>query len=95
MPLRLDRHLLVIHTDQQRGGTMAQFNVAEAKARFSELVQKAVSGEEVVIAKDNRPLLRLVPLTPHGATRKPGSAKGRVKLAPGFDETPEDFKDYR
>ena len=41
---------------------MSQFNVAEAKARFSELVQKAVSGEEVVIARDNRPLLRLVPL---------------------------------
>ncbi len=50
---------------------MAQFNVAEAKARFSELVQKAVSGEEVVIARDNRPLLRLVPL---GATSGPPDA---------------------
>ena len=73
---------------------MAQFNVAEAKARFSELVQKAVSGEDVVIAKDNRPLLRLVPLVAPGARRKPGSAKGRVKMAPDFDRTPEDFEDY-
>ncbi len=73
---------------------MAQFNVAEAKARFSELVQKAVSGEEVVIAKDNRPLLRLVPLAASGRRRSPGSAKGRVWMAPDFDRTPEDFEDY-
>ncbi len=73
---------------------MAQFNVAEAKARFSELVQKAVSGEEVVIARDNRPLLRLVPLAGSGRRRSPGSAKGRVWMAPDFDRTPEDFEDY-
>lgn len=73
---------------------MAQFNVAEAKARFSELVQKAVSGEEVVIAKDNRPLLRLVPLGVPGGRRKPGSAKGRIWMAADFDRTPEDFEDY-
>ena len=73
---------------------MSQFNVAEAKARFSELVQKAVSGEEVVIARDNRPLLRLVPLSAAGGRREPGSAKGRVWMAPDFDRTPEDFEDY-
>ena len=72
---------------------MAQFNVAEAKARFSELVQKAVSGEEVVIAKDNRPLLRLVPLAGPAGKRRPGSAQGRVWMAPDFDRTPEDFED--
>jgi prevent-host-death family protein len=73
---------------------MAQFNVAEAKARFSELVQKAISGEEVVIAKDNRPLLRLVSLDVPGGKRKPGSARGRIWMAPDFDRTPEDFEDY-
>jgi prevent-host-death family protein len=73
---------------------VAQFNVAEAKARFSELVQKAVSGEEVVIALDNHPLLRLVPLAVASKARKPGSAKGRVWIAPDFDETPKDFEDY-
>ena len=71
---------------------MAQFNVAEAKARFSELVQKAVSGEEVVIARDNRPLLRLVPLGASAGKRKPGSARGRVWMAADFDRTPEDFE---
>lgn len=73
---------------------MAQFNVAEAKARLSELVQRAAAGEEVVIAKDNTPLLRLVPLPPAGRKRKPGTAKGRIWMAADFDRTPDDFGDY-
>lgn len=73
---------------------MAKFNVAEAKARFSELVRKALLGEEVIIARDNRPLLKLVPLQAPKGSRTPGSARGRVWMAPDFDETPEDFKEY-
>jgi prevent-host-death family protein len=69
-------------------------NVAEAKARFSMLVRKALSGEEVVIAKDNKPLLRLVPLEEKRGPRKPGSAKGQIKMAPDFDATPADFAEY-
>jgi prevent-host-death family protein len=72
-----------------------RFNVAEAKARFSELVRKALSGEEVVIARDNKPILKLVPLERTRLRRRPGSAKGKVWMAPDFDETPEDFADYR
>ena len=56
---------------------MSQFNIAEAKARFSELVQKALLGEEVVIARDNKPLLRLIPVNPALTERRPGSAKGQ------------------
>jgi prevent-host-death family protein len=72
----------------------SRFNIAEAKARFSELVQKAMLGEEVIIAKGHKPLLKLVPLHPPQRRRKPGSAKGRIWIAPDFDATPEDFKDY-
>jgi prevent-host-death family protein len=77
-----------------RVAAVAKFNVGEAKAHFSELVRKALLGEEVIIAKDNKPLLRLVPLQPPKGSRKPGSAKGQVRMAPDFDETPEDFKEY-
>lgn len=73
---------------------MSTFNVAEAKAHFSELVQKALLGEEVIIAKDNKPLLKLVPLQAARQPRKPGSAKGRVWMARDFDKTPRDFKEY-
>jgi len=47
---------------------MQQFNVAEAGARFSQLIQKALAGEDVVIAKDNKPLVKLVPTTPTTST---------------------------
>ena len=73
---------------------MNQFNIADAKAHFSELVRKALMGEEVVIARDNKPLLKLVPV---GAStrRQPGSAKGEVLyVAEDFDAPLNDFADY-
>ena len=73
---------------------MAKFNVADAKSRFSELVRKAMLGEEVIIAKDNKPIVKLVPLVTPGRPRKPGSAKGEIWLARNFDGTPGDFQDY-
>jgi prevent-host-death family protein len=72
----------------------AQYNVAEAKARFAELVRRAMAGEEVVIAKDHKPVLRMVPIAPRTAARRPGSAKGKVWTAPDFDETPPEFEPY-
>jgi len=74
---------------------MSQFNIAEAKAHFSELVQKAMLGEEVVIARDNKPVLKLVPLEKSGQARQPGSGKGQILyMAPDFDAIPEGFEDY-
>ena len=69
-------------------------NIAEAKARLSELVEKAASGEEIVIARDHRPVARLVPVGRGRAPRTPGSAKGQVWIAPDFGDTPPDFDDY-
>jgi prevent-host-death family protein len=74
--------------------TIMTVNIAEAKARFSELVRKAMAGEEVVIARDNKPVLKLVALAPSRRTRVPGSARGQVRVAPDFDRTPDHFEDY-
>ncbi|MCS6785788.1 MAG: type II toxin-antitoxin system Phd/YefM family antitoxin [Thiobacillaceae bacterium] len=73
---------------------MRQYNIGEAKSHFSELVQRAMLGEEVIIARDNKPVLKLVPIRAAGGRRKPGSAKGEVRMAPDFDATPEDFAEY-
>ncbi len=73
---------------------MSQYNIAEAKSHFSELVQRAMLGEEVIIARGNKPVLKLVPIRATGRRRSPGSAKGEVRLAPDFDATPEDFAEY-
>lgn len=71
-----------------------RYNIGEAKARFSELAQKALLGEEVIIAKGNKSVLKLVSLDTPKVRRKPGSAKGRIWMASDFDEMPDDFKDY-
>jgi prevent-host-death family protein len=72
--------------------TPNHYNVAEAKAQLSTLVRKALQGEEVVIARDNKPLVKLVPVAVQ--SRAPGSAKGTVAMAPDFDAPLEDFDDY-
>lgn len=40
-----------------------QMNVAEAKAKLSELLDAAAAGDEVVIARSGRPIARLVSFT--------------------------------
>jgi prevent-host-death family protein len=74
---------------------MATFNVAEAKTHFSALIQRALMGEEVIIARGNKPVLRLVPLKETWQPRQPGSARGEMWLAEDFEDTPEDFKGYQ
>lgn len=74
---------------------MKQFNIHEAKARLSELIQKAMLGEEIIIARDNKPVAKLVALRPAKSRRRLGSAKGKVlHIAPDFDAPVDDFKDY-
>ena len=74
---------------------MSTFNIAKAKTHFSALVQKAMLGEEVIIAKGNTPVLKLAPLHKPKQPRKPGSGKGQIlHVAADFDATPSSFKDY-
>jgi prevent-host-death family protein len=76
--------------------TMARYNIAQAKARFSELVERALAGDEVVIARANKPLLRIVPYHDHRRKLRPGSARDRIlEIAPDFNATPDDFAEYR
>ena len=70
--------------------------ILQAKARFSELVEKAIAGEEIVIARSNTPLLKLVPYHASRRTVGPGSARDHIlDIAPDFDEPLDDFADYR
>jgi len=72
-----------------------QVNIGEAKAKLSSLIERALAGEEVIIARDNKPLLRLVPIPGASlAPRRPGSARGEIWMAVDFDETPDGFEEY-
>lgn len=69
-------------------------NMHEAKTHLSRLVEEALRGDEVVIARSNRPLVRLVPVDEARPTRVLGSASGRVSLAADFDEPVGDLEAY-
>ena len=68
-----------------------QMKLAEAKARFSEVVQTAMLGETIVITKENRPVVRITAIKP--AKRMPGTGKG-IWMAPDFDAPLADFAEY-
>jgi prevent-host-death family protein len=86
--------LLVIYLTNREDRRMPTYNIAELKAHLSNLVNRALAGEEVIVARDNRPLLKLVPIESPPAKRKPGSARNLVKVAADFDATPPDLVEY-
>ena len=71
-----------------------QVNVHEAKTQLSSLIAQAEAGEEVIIARANRPAVRLVPVEPVKQQRHLGEAKELVTIHSDFDELPEDFMEH-
>jgi prevent-host-death family protein len=68
-------------------------NLYQAKTQLSKLVERAAAGEEIVIAKAGKPMVRLVPVEAcrPKQLREPGLLKGKVWIAEDFDEWPEDI----
>ena len=60
-------------------------NIADAKARLPELVERAARGEEVVIARNGTPRARLVPLRAR-VRRRPGHGAGKWRISGDFNE---------
>ncbi len=73
---------------------MLQVNVHEAKTNLSKLIQKAIEGEDVVIARGNNPIVKLVLIDKIKPKRRLGTAKGKIKISDNFDEPVDDFKEY-
>ena len=63
---------------------MKRVNIHEAKTHFSRLVERAERGEEIVIARAGRPVVRLVPIDQRRG-RTLGGDRGRVVIADDFD----------
>lgn len=65
---------------------MKPVNIYEAKTRFSELVDKAAGGDDVVISRNGKPLVRITRLA---NADKPqirfGVLRGKLKIAADFD----------
>ncbi|SAK86761.1 prevent-host-death protein [Caballeronia fortuita] len=63
---------------------MQTVNIHEAKSQLSRLIEAAVSGEEVVIAKAGTPVVRLVSVEQKPKLRL-GLMKGKITIADDFD----------
>lgn len=73
---------------------MQRVSVEEAKANLPELIEAVVSGEEVLIAKDDQPMAKLVSAESSQNRRQFGGAKGLITIHEDFDEPLEDFREY-
>lgn len=67
--------------------------IAEAKAQFAEIIRRAEAGEEIELTRHGRSVARIVGSGP--GVRKPllGALRGRISIAPDFDELPAAFLD--
>jgi prevent-host-death family protein len=61
------------------------YNLYEAKTSLSRLVDRAASGEEIILSKAGKPLAKLVPFHRSPVPRQPGGWEGQVRIAEDFD----------
>ena len=73
---------------------MFQVNVHQAKTNLSKLIKKVIDGEEVIIAKGNKPVVKLVLVDDMKSKRQLGTAKGKIQISDDFDKPLDDFKEY-
>ena len=64
---------------------MKTVNLHAAKTHLSRLVDEAVGGGDVVIAKAGRPLVRLVPVAARARRTGYGADRGRIRIRGDFD----------
>jgi len=64
-------------------------NIHDAKTTLSKLIERAMAGEEVIIARAGKPMVRLTPVQPPKPKGRKrgilGAMKGEFKLQPGWD----------
>ena len=74
---------------------MRPVNIHEAKTHLSRLIARVVRGEEIILAKAGRPVAKIVPIAPHVVRRKPGTARGKIRITAGFDAPlPKDLQKH-
>jgi prevent-host-death family protein len=65
---------------------METITIHKAKTELSRLMERACRGEEIVIARGKKPVVRLVAIGDKTGQRKPGALRGKLKVGPEFFE---------
>ena len=66
-------------------------NISDAKAHLSSLIEKVMTGQEVIIGKSGKPVAKLVRFERSDENRYPGALRGKIKISEDFEELPEDI----
>lgn len=70
---------------------MQKINIHQAKTQLSKLIEKALVGEDVVIAKAGKPVAKLVAYKEPLKPRKLGLLKGKIHVPDNFDDEDEEI----
>jgi prevent-host-death family protein len=65
---------------------MKVVNVQEAKTHLSRLIDAAAEGEEIILGKHGKPMVRLSSFASSSEPRRLGGREGEIRLAADFDE---------
>ncbi|TAK78040.1 MAG: type II toxin-antitoxin system Phd/YefM family antitoxin [Gammaproteobacteria bacterium] len=60
-------------------------NIHDAKTHFSKFINQALKGDEIIIARGGKPLVRLVPYTEETAIRRGGQFRGLIHISDDFN----------
>ena len=67
-------------------------NIHNAKTHLSALLEKVALGKQIIIAKAGKPVALLSPYHSPGTKKLLlGAYKGKIKMAPDFDELPKEI----
>lgn len=70
-------------------------SIHEAKTHLSKLIQRALDGEEIIIAKRSEPLVKLQVIKKDEPTLRFGGLKHlQMTMGDSFNEPLDDFEDY-
>lgn len=68
-------------------------NIYQAKTQLSSLVDGALAGDEIIIARSGKPLVRLVPYYQSMKPRVPGKLKGKIQISDDFNDESKEIED--
>jgi len=69
---------------------MQTINITEAKAKFSEVVEKALHGDSIIVTRMGKPVVKITRYEPAKERKRLGLMEGQAEVPDDFDEWPEE-----
>ena len=67
--------------------------LSDARARFPEIVEKVINGDEFIVTRMGRPVVRISRFAKSAEPRKLGDLAGQIRMTEDFDDWPPDLQE--